>query len=132
MKYPILALVMLVTLSLACGGTVSRRQLELYPSATVEATQTPYIVVHTATPNATYTPLVVVVSATPNAPIMLCVSANEAVYLRPAPNADNYPIVPLPNDTRLQDLGGRKDGWVFVALGTRQGWVNGKYIKECQ
>ncbi len=119
-------------LSIACGSSVQRR-LDLYPTATVVPTQTERVIVWTQTPNATATPVIIVVSATPNAPIFLCASASESVYLRPSPNADNYPLATLPNGTRLQDLGGRSGNWRFVATPAQlRGWVNEAYLEMCE
>ncbi len=125
------ALVVLLLVSLACSSGAPRR-LDLYPTPTIIPTQTERLVVWTQTPNATFTAVVVVVSATPNAPVMLCVSASESVYLRPSPNADNYPLATLPNGTHLQDLGGRSGNWRFVATPAMRGWVNDGFLEVCE
>jgi len=115
---------------LACGSTEPRPKLNLYPTVTIIPTQTPRFIVWTQTPNATYTPVVVVVSPTPNSKT-LCVSANVAVYLRPSPSSENYPITSIPNGSSVRDLGGRSGDWYFVALGDVQGWVNSEYLNDC-
>lgn len=122
-----IALGVLAVLSLACGRQAPRR-LELYPTVAALPTQTERVIIWTQTPDATPTPFVLVVSATPNADVF-CVSALVAVYLRPSPNSDNYPIVEIPNATQVKDLGGRVGNWYFVALGEKQGWINSEYLE---
>ena len=128
MKRELAALTILV-LVLACGRTAPK-QLNLYPSPTVEASTTSWIVQITTTPNATQTPFFVVVSPTPNASL-LCVDALVALYLRPSPNEESYPIQAVPNGTHLLDLGGRSGKWIYVQLGDKQGWVSSDYLKHC-
>ena len=111
---------------LACGRE-SRKELTLYPTLTPNATQTPVVVQITTT--AVF--VVVEVSQTPNA-AKLCVNALGAVYLRPSPNDQNYPVMTIPNGTQLADLGGRSGKWIFVQLGDRQGWVHGNYVGNCK
>lgn len=123
----VLAISVLVLAMLACGRTTPR-ELVLYPTETLNPTQTPYLVEVTTTPLPTYTPVLVVV--TPDA--RLCVSATVAVHLRPSPGDDNYPITALSNGTELIDLGGRSGSWYFVSTGTEQGWVHKNYLKACQ
>jgi hypothetical protein len=115
---------------LACGQATPR-QLSLYVSATAEIAVSPLVVQITTTADATQTPNVVVVSATPAALGVFCVNAPVAVHLRPSPNADNYPIMAIPDGTRLFDLGGRSDEWMFVELGDKQGWVHEDFVGEC-
>lgn len=114
---------------LACGGTV-RRELILYPSETPNASQTPLVVQITTTPNATHTAIVVVVSETPNA-LAMCVTADEAVYLRPSPNADDYPIEPLTKGTKVLLTGGMFGLWVHVEVGVSSGWIRVEYLGDC-
>lgn len=115
---------------LACGSTTPRR-LNLYPSPTVLPTQTERIVVWTATPLSTYTPIVKEVTSTPN-PEYLCVTADEAVHLRPSADLTGYPIASLPKGTRLTDLGGRENEFAFVTNGEQQGWVKLDFVKICE
>lgn len=118
---------------LACGGQGPRR-LELYPSSTAPVilpTQTERVVIWTQTPNATPAPVYVQITTTPNAEFV-CVSAAETVYLRPAPNAQNYPITALPNGSQLLDMGGRDGNWMFVEYATKRGWVNSAYVGSCE
>jgi hypothetical protein len=125
-----IAIIILLLGVLACGQTTPR-QLSLYVSATAEIAVTPLMVQITTTPNVTQTPNVVVISATPAALGVFCVNAPVAVHLRPSPNAENYPIMAIPNGTQVVDLGGRSGDWVFVELGDKQGWVNGDYVGVC-
>jgi glucose/arabinose dehydrogenase len=113
-----------------------------------QSTRTPFVF-WTATPspsNATQTPVlveitkVVQITVTPQPTakptmtrqIKLCVTAIEAVHLRPAPNDDNYPITTLTNGVEVVDKGGRDGEWTFVEVGDKQGWVYAEYIKPCQ
>ncbi len=126
----------------ALGGLVGCRltpskpihDVGLYPTPTFLPTQTALVVQITTTALPTASPNVVVVSPTPDALGEFCVTAPEAVYLRPSPNVDNYPIQELLNGSKLGDLGGRsEDGkWAFVALGESQGWVNMSYLGACK
>jgi hypothetical protein len=125
----LLAVLVLVLVSLACGGQAPRRELNLWPTATPNATQTPIVVEVVETQ-------VIVVEITPTpAPTQavekMCVSATVAVYLRPSPSDQNYPITSLPNGAELIDLGGRDGSWLFVQYGDSQGWVNEGYVGDC-
>jgi ABC-type glycerol-3-phosphate transport system substrate-binding protein len=125
----LLAVLAILVATLACGG---------------QGQQTDRFTFWTPTPNASPTPIVVevietqviVVEITPT-PIppqeveKMCVSAVEAVYLRPSPSDDNYPIMSLPNGAELTDLGGRDGSWLFVQYGDAQGWVHQNYISGC-
>jgi hypothetical protein len=120
------------------GDSEARQRVyqDLYPSPTSEATQTPLVRVITTTPLATQTPDVRVYTATPvpttQAEVSwLCVTAVEAVYLRPSPSTENYPIVQLENGTRIVDLRGRDGSWWFVQSGNKQGWVKKEYVRNC-
>lgn len=130
MKRVLVAVFVAAVVSLACGSENPRR-LELYPSPTVVPTQTQRIVVWTSTPELTYTPVVKIITGTPENTVFLCVSADEAVYLRPSANNQNYPVAPLPNGARLTDLGGRDGKWVFVEYDELSGWVHQDYIENC-
>jgi hypothetical protein len=113
---------------LACGSSDPLPKMNLYATVTVEVTQTPLIIVISETPNATQTPAVILVTETPNA---LCVYAIEAVYLRPSPSIDNYPVTAVPNAAKVYELGGKSGEWIFVRYGTFDGWINSSYIKDC-
>jgi len=123
-----LALLILALGILACGSG-ERRQLILYPTATSvpNVTPTTVIVLVTVAPQL----VVVEVTPTPNS-VRLCVNAETAVYLRPAPNEKNYPITAVPNGVELTELGGRSENWVFVKFGEDEGWIYGNYLSECQ
>jgi hypothetical protein len=129
------AVLVLMLVTLACGGTAPRRELNLYPTPTVEATQTPiYVPVEVEVTKVIERTTVVEITPTPIPPQAvekMCVSAAVSVYLRPSPSDDNYPIMPLPNGAELTDLGGRDGGWLFVQYGDKQGWVNGSYAGAC-
>lgn len=131
MKRIILVLGILVLGVLACGNPPEARpKLNLYPTVTIVPTQTPVVVVWTQTPNSTTTPVILLVTPTPN-PSFFCVSANAAVYLRPSPSDDNYPIMPVPNGSIVRDLGGRSGVWFFVSIDDKSGWINSAYLKGC-
>lgn len=61
----------------------------------------------------------------------VAVSADVAVYLRPSPSEDNYPIMPLPRGAELLLTGGRDGKWLFAEYGDRSGWVYGDYVGAC-
>lgn len=126
----LVAVFVAAVVSLACGSENPRR-LELYPSPTVVPTQTERIVVWTSTPELTHTPVVKIVTGTPENTVFLCVSADEAVYLRASPDTEFHPIAPLPNGTKVTDTKTRSGNWAFVQLGEDAGWINTKYLKEC-
>lgn len=126
------AVILLIVL--ACRTGNPNRRLNLYPSPTSEAlpTQTERVRLITAVPP---TPVVVQITTTPKPTKSLdklCVSATEAVHLRPSPSTENYPIVELKNGTEVVDLGGRNGDWLFVEVGNKRGWINGKYIGQCK
>jgi hypothetical protein len=108
-----------------------RERIDLYPSPTVLPTQTERVVQITTTPVFTYTPIVKVVTETPK-PGYLCVTADENVYLRPSADLTGYPIAPLPNGSRLTDLGGRNGSFAFVSYGEFSGWVHLKFVINCK
>lgn len=130
MKRFILAIVLPLAM-LACNSSRPDRRLNLYPSPTSDATQTPIIqtVVSTKVVQITTTP---VKTATSTPVRQLCVSASEAVYMRPSPSTTPYPITQLENGSKVVDLGGRNGDWLFVSYGDKQGWVNGKYLSDCK
>ena len=100
-----------------------RRELVLYPTPTVVPTQTPFLVQITTTP----VMVVIEITHTPTSST-LCVKATVAVYLRPSPSDQNYPITEIQNGERLSDLGGRNGKWMFVEIGDKQGWVHEYYV----
>ena len=59
------------------------------------------------------------------------VTVDVAVYLRPSPSEENYPITELANGSELEDLGGKDGDWLFVRFADKEGWVYGKYISGC-
>lgn len=134
MKRMFLVLAVLAVSNLACRTSpATPRVLVLYPSATPNATQTPIVqtVVNTRVVQITTTP-VPTFTSTPTHPVrQLCVSATETVYLRPSPGTDNYPITQLANGTKVTDLGGQDGNWKFVEVKSQRGWVNEKYLKDC-
>ena len=133
MKRTFFALCILTVAALACRtGPSEPRRLDLYPSPTVLPTQTARVVVHTSTPLPTQTPVVQVVTNTPEPEGYLCVTAVEAVHLRPSPSTKNYPITPLPHGAKLTDLGGREEDWAFVVFGRTQGWVKLDFVEKCE
>lgn len=128
--------VVLALVALACRGGPSDEQRNkvydaLRPSPTPAATQTPIVISITEE-------VIVQITTTPRPTPKptkqprLCVSATEAVNLRPSPSDDNYPIVQLKNGDEVTDLGGRTEEWIFVetAKGNR-GWVHEKYLTSC-
>lgn len=125
-------LFVLTLITLACGSTAPRH-LDLYPTETTLPTQTARVVVISATPDFTPQPAKIPVQTATFQPIPHCftVSATVAVFLRPSPSTDNYPIMPIPNGVQVHDLGGRIGIWDFVALGDKQGWVNSEYLNPC-
>ena len=131
------ALVILLV-TLACGGVATPRVLNLYPSPTVLATQTPvYIEKEVQVTTVVERTTIVEVTNTPQSVGKFCVSAPVAVHLRPSPNDQNYPIMALPNGAELTDLGGRDENWLFVQYvdqegQVKQGWVNGAYVADCE
>jgi hypothetical protein len=121
------AVLAIVLAILACGGAAPRRGLNLYPSSTPNATQTPMIVTVESSPSV----IVIEVTVTSEPAGKLCVNADVAVHLRPSPNNQNYPITVIANRTELIDLGGRNSKWMFVQIGDNQGWVHGDYVQRC-
>lgn len=127
----VLAGLVLALVTLACGGTAPRTPIVLYPSPTSDATQTPvYLTVPVEVTKVVKETAIVDVTQTP-LPITLCVRADEAVYLRPSANDQNYPIMALPNGSQLVDLGGRDGVWYFVQHGDKSGWINSNYLTAC-
>ena len=116
---------------LACRTGNPERRLNLYPSPTSEATQTPVIVEVTTTPAPT-TYVIVTATAVPTVSIQLCVSAEKAVNLRPSPDERGYPILQLRKGDQVTDLGGRDETWIYVQYLDKQGWINKKYLSNCK
>lgn len=132
-------LILLSILACRTGDSEQRDKVfsALYPSPTSDATQTPIIqtVIATKVVQITTTPIPIVptFTNTPAKPVrQLCVSATETVYLRPSPSIENYPITQLENGVKVTDLGGRNGAWWFVEWKDKRGWINSKYLKECQ
>ena len=114
----IFAVGVIVLATVGCRLSPSEpRELNLYPSPTVLATQTPIVVIHTSTPLPTLTPVYIQITNTPEQVLAKCVLANVAVHLRPSPSTENYPIQVLANGQKVTDLGGRTSKWWFVSVG---------------
>jgi hypothetical protein len=122
---------LLVVVQLACTRSDSGGERLVFPTQTPQITQTPFLVEITTTPALTYTPVVKEVTSTPQ-PGYLCVTADENVYLRPSADLTGYPIAPLPNGSRLTDLGGRNGRFAFVSYGEFIGWVHLKFVINCK
>lgn len=71
-------------------------------------------------------------TSTPVELAAMCVTANEAVYLRPAPSSDHYPIDPLPKGTQVMPNGARDGNWIFVSVGDQSGWIKSNYLGSCE
>lgn len=126
-QWTILAGVLAIALAMLACGAAAPRRLELYPSPTPNATQTPMIVEVQSSPVVVV--VEVTVSSTPTG--KPCVNAAVAVHLRPSASDQNYPIMVIPNGTELRDLGGRSEKWMFVQIGDKHGWVHGDYVQSC-
>jgi hypothetical protein len=128
-------LLLLVVVLISCRRATGTDEGIVFWTPSAPPTQTARVVRITTTPVYTYTPIVKVVTSTP-IPAYLCVIADEAVYLRPSADNQNYPISPLPSGSRLTDLGGRKENefgkWAFVAYQDEQGWVNLNFAENCK
>lgn len=113
---------------LACGTPAEEWQMRGW-------TVTPSPEDSTSTPvTPTQTPFILVVSATPEptkTEVQLCITAQEAVYLRPSPNASYYPIDPLSKGTRVSLTGARDGDWVFVNVDSKSGWIHSDYVGSC-
>jgi hypothetical protein len=132
MRKFIVMFLVLVFASVACGTPAEEWQLRGW---TVTPHPTSLETLPTETPLPTQTPFIVEITNTPlltSVPVNLCVNAEVAVYLRPSASDENYPIMPLPNDVTLTDLGGRSENWIFVSYEEKQGWVHGDYVGDCQ
>lgn len=130
MKRIIFASTILAISALACA-TGSPRKLELYPSPTVLPTQTPFVLEITTTPLPTDFVIITTTPVPTENTVFLCVSANEAVYLRASPGTEFHPITPLSNGTKVIDTKTRSGNWAFVQLGEDAGWINTKYLERC-
>lgn len=132
-----LALNVLALAILACGSSVESPDRQatlraaLYPSPTPDATQTPVLVEVTKVVQITVTSQPTA-KPSPTRQIKLCVTAQEAVHLRPSPDAIGYPIAELKNGSEVTDLKGRKGEWLYVEVEDKRGWVHEKYVEECQ
>lgn len=133
---PISALALSVLACFSSGA--ERKPLNLYPSPSSEAEAVRVITTTPLPTQPTFTPITVVYTSTsvptPTPTIenyWLCVTAQEAVNLRPSPSTENH-IAVLRNGDRVRDLGGRNGSWVYVETGNKRGWVNGKYLKSCR
>src|SRR5512139_257930 len=134
MKRFTLFFICLVAVSLACRTGNPERKLNLYPSPTSEATQTPILVEITTTPVPT-TYVVITATFEPTKPVVsihLCVSAEKSVNLRPSANDDGYPILQLSNGDEVTDLGGRNANWYYVQYRDKRGWINKRYLSSCK
>lgn len=127
MRNVALATLALAIAALACstGPTTPRPNIWNTSTPVVVTAQVTKITIVTTTP------VVIEVTPTSRPPIHLCVVADEAVYLRPSPSVDNYPITEMVRNSQVVDLGGRSGTWLFVRYGTYDGWVNLRYVKEC-
>ena len=126
-----LPVIVLALSVLACRTGNPERKLNLYPTPTSEATQTPYVVEVTTSPPP---PIFVQITTTPvpTLSIQLCVSAVETVNLRPSASDRGYPITQLENGDEVVDLGGRQGNWIYVQAGDEAGWINKKYLEACK
>lgn len=125
-----LALNALALAVLACNTGNPDRKLNLYPSSTPTSavpTQTAIVmeIVNTVVVQITTTPV-------PTSRTYKCISAVEAVYLRPSPSTENYPIKQLEKGVEVVDIGGKIGEWIFVEVNGVRGWVNQKYMEECR
>ena len=125
MKRIVFTVFLLVLATISCRTGSSERSVNLFPSATVTFANTITPIVPTQTA------VIVVVSATPKPSVGKCVNAIVAVYLRPSPSNENYPIMVLPNSVEVIDLGGRSGKWLFVQYNDKQGWVHSEYLQTC-
>lgn len=132
MNRALVALVVLGLALLACSG-MGDLVVTVTPAPTNAPTETELVAlvtpsatpeIPTETPNASPTPELVGVST-------CTVSANVAVWMRPSPSTENYPIVELPNGTLVEDLGGKSGDWLFLRWEDKEGWVRSGYV-ECQ
>lgn len=132
MKKYLLIIPILILVSLACGRSTPRELPSLYPSQTPNATQTPIVIEITNTPENTQTPEFIYVVQTSTLPSTTrCVIATEAVYLRPTPSTDNYPVAPLPKGSKVILSGSVNGSWVFALFGEKSGWVQSNYLGNC-
>lgn len=92
-----------------------------------------------ATKQATPTQIPEITARTPTATpvgvrghsMALCVIADETVYLRPAPNAKEYPLGVLARGTKVFPNGPSVNEWLRVSSELGDGWVNGNYVGTC-
>lgn len=107
--------------TLACGEYVTPIPMQVANTPTPTKTRLP-----TLSPTIANTP-----EKLPTLSNTLCVSV-KSVYLRPAPNADFYPIDPLLEGTEVVLLGARDGKWIFVQVSDQIGWVNSEYLSNCE
>lgn len=125
--------ILIVILACRTGPSERSERPNLYPTPTENPTQTPVVVrvketvvvIQTTTPKPTMT-------IRPTEEVRLCVTATEAVHLRPSPSTENYPILQLERGEEVVDLGGRNSIWMFVQYRDKRGWVNGNFVEECE
>lgn len=127
----VVALLILVVAQ-GCGSQEVRTPFVFW-SPTPDFTQTPIVVevVRTAVVVWTTTPVPTETKVSEQI-IKLCVTATEAVHLRPSPSTENYPILQLERGEEVVDLGGRNSIWMFVQYRDKRGWVNGNFVEECE
>jgi hypothetical protein len=126
MRKLILLLLLTVLVLAACERTTPRH-LDLFPTATVPPTEVSPV----PTSEETQTPNVVIMLVTPTSLGVICVNASVAVYLRPSPSNEFYPLLVIPNGAEVVNLGGRSRKWMFVQYGDATGWVHGDYLDPC-
>jgi len=134
LKYRI-ALLLFVITSIACGSSVPRKPLELYPTPNALPTQTERVIVWTQTPNALPTAIIMVITATPNAtrtPNTSTVTALQALNVRGGRDAEARILVTLPTGLIVEVMGECTDGWALITFpktnGIDTGWVNADFL----
>lgn len=128
----VVALVILVVAQ-ACAGQSTRTPFVFWTSTLPpsNATQTPVLVEVTKVVQITVTSQPTA-KPTMTRQIKLCVTAQEAVHLRPSPDTIGYPIAELKNGSEVTDLKGRKGEWLYVEVEDKRGWVHEKYVGQCK
>ena len=130
MNRVVMAVAFLVLVSVACRRGETER-VNLFPSPTPDATQTPVLVEVTKVVQITVTQQPTA-KPTMTRQIKLCVTAQEAVHLRPSPDTEGHPITVLKNGSEVTDLKGRKGEWLYVEVEDKRGWVHEKYVGQCK
>ena len=136
MKRIMIALLIVVLGILACGNPAPEYVLRgwtVTPTKFVDATNTPLVIYVEVTnsPEPTQTPELVIITQTSNAVVTLCVTASDAVYLRPSPDATYYPLKPLVKGTVVIYKGTHNGEWKFVEVEDGAGWINSEYLGTC-